>query len=76
MKIETLLTLTTKEQNQIEDFGDFINKICDAVGRTNCKSGCIFENFCSYPHDDVSYDFLNLLEEEFECNVTMDFEED
>ena len=29
MKIETLLTLTTKEQNQIEDFDHFIKEIFD-----------------------------------------------
>ena len=74
MKVENLLTLTTTEQQQIKDFGDFINKICDTVRRTKCKSGCIFENFCSFPND-VSYNFLELLEKEFNCNVNMDFED-
>ena len=74
MRIQKLLTLTTTEQQQIEDFGDFINKICDTVGRTECKSDCIFEEFCSHTGD-LSYNFLTLLEEEFNCEVKMDFEE-
>ena len=74
MRVENLLTLTTTEQQQIEDFGDFIYKICHAVGRTKCKSGCIFEDFCSYEND-ASYNFLELLEKEFKCNVNMNFED-
>lgn len=76
MRIQELLTLTTTEQQQIEDFGHFISKICDTVGRTECKkSDCIFEEFCSYTGD-LSYNFLTLLEKEFKCEVNMDFEED
>ena len=75
MRIKELLTLTTTEQQQIEDFGHFINKICDTVGRTECKSDCIFEEFCSYPGN-LSYNFLTLLEKEFKCEVNMDYEED
>lgn len=77
MRIQKLLTLTTTEQQQIEDFGHFIDKICDTVGRTECKkSSCIFGEFCSYYTGDLSYNFLTLLEKEFKCEVNMDFEED
>lgn len=76
MRMKKLLTLTTTEQKQIKDFGDFIYEICDTVERTKCKSGCIFEEFCSYKGD-LSYNFLTLLEKEFECEeVNMNFEED
>ena len=75
MRIERLLTLTTTDQQQIEDFGDFIKKICDTVERAECKSDCIFAEFCSYKGD-LSYNFLTLLEKEFKCNVNMDFAED
>lgn len=74
MKIERLLTLTTEEQNQIEDFGHFINEICDKIGRTSCNPGCLFREFCNYENN-VSYNFLTMLDEEFECNVNMDFED-
>ena len=74
MRIQKLLTLTTTEQQQIEDFGDFISKICDTVERAECKSDCIFAEFCSHTGD-LSYNFLTLLEKEFKCNVNMDFEE-
>lgn len=74
MKIETLLTLTTKEQNQIEDFGHFISEICDKIGRTNCNPHCFFREFCSYDND-VSINFLEMLRDEFDCNVNMEFED-
>lgn len=74
MKIERLLTLTTEEQNQIEDFGHFINEICNTIGRTRCNPDCLFREFCSF-EEDVSYNFLKKLKEEFECNVNMDFED-
>lgn len=75
MRIKKLLTLTTTEQQKIENFGDFICTICDTAGRTECKSDCIFEEFCSYTGD-LSYNFLTLLAKEFECEVNMSFEED
>lgn len=73
MRIKHLLTLTTKEQNQIEAFGNFINEICDMTERTNCNPDCIFKDFCSYEKD-ISYDFLELLQKEFNCIINMDFE--
>ena len=73
--MKKLLTLTTTDERQIEDFGDFINKICDTVGRTECTSDCIFAEFCSHTGD-LSYNFLTLLEQEFKCEVNMEFEED
>ena len=75
MRMKKLLTLTTTEEQQIKNFGDFINKICDTVGCTECKSDCIFAEFCSY-RGHLSYNFLTLLEKEFKCEVNMDFEED
>ena len=74
MKIKTLLTLTTKEQDQIEDFGHFIIEICDKIGRTNCNPNCLFREFCNYDND-VSYNFLEMLREEFDCHVNMNFED-
>lgn len=74
MKIEKVLTLSTKERDIIENFGNFIVRICDKTEREDCKVGCIFEEFCSYEKD-VSYNFLELLEKEFKCNVNMNFED-
>lgn len=74
MKIKKVLTLSTKERDIIEDFGNLVNEICDKTERECCKTGCIFEEFCSYEND-VSYNFLELLEKEFKCNVNMDFED-
>lgn len=75
MRIERLLTLTTTEQQQIKNFGDFIYEICDTVERKKCESECIFRELCSY-ESDISYNFLTLLEKEFECKVNMDYAED
>lgn len=74
MKIEKLLILSTAEQEQIENFGHFIKEICDTAERAFCTPDCIFKNFCSYKKD-VSYNFLELVEEEFDCNVNMNFED-
>ena len=74
MKIEKLLILSTAEQEQIENFGNLVNEICDKMERDHCKSGCIFEDFCGYEND-VSHNFLELLEKEFKCNVNMNFED-
>lgn len=74
MRIEKVLTLSTKEQDIIENFGHLVNEICDKIERERCKTGCIFEEFCSYEND-VSYNFLKLLEKEFKCNVNMNFED-
>lgn len=74
MKIKRLLTLSTKEQDIIENFGNLVNEICDEIERECCKTNCVFKNFCNYKKD-VSYNFLELLEKEFKCNVNMNFED-
>ena len=74
MKIKKVLVLTTAEQQKIEDFGNLIKEICDTAERTFCSPDCIFKNFCSYKKD-ISDNFLESVEEEFDCNVNMNFED-
>lgn len=75
MKLEIkILTFTKEEQDQIKDFGLFINEICDKIGRSQCNSNCLFREFCSFQHD-VDYNFLKMLKKEFGCKVNMEFED-
>lgn len=74
MRIKKLLTLTTTEQQQIKDFGNFIKEICDEIGRSNCNHACLFSEFCNFEKD-VSRYFSDMLKEEFNCNVNMEFED-
>ena len=74
MKIERILTLSTEEQKIIEDFGNLISNICDSINTSSYCASCVFGEFCS-SEQDVSYNFLELVKSQFNCDANMSFED-
>lgn len=74
MKVEKILTLSTEEQKIIEDFGSLISDICSSINTSSFCANCVFCEFCS-SEQYVSYNFLELVKSQFECDANMNFED-